>query len=233
MARNVVLGVLVDRCRKRYTGEGDELLDPTELKALISEYYAEMHALTAEKGARAFETEATITGNGSLTYALPTDWLSTIGVDFVISGTTGARRPVHGPIAVQERTHLVGLATGGPAFRFGLEGVGLALYPAPASGTYKHLYVPQPVDLSTAADATVVDLLNIYGEKFVIWGVASVAQHKGSTSQQRAIDEHKRASDQLEYWACLRALTQPSYRVPEDDCGRFGGHIDPFGRFRP
>ncbi len=216
MARNVVLSTLVTRCRQRYTGEGDDLLDVPELKSLISEYYADMHALIAEKGARYFESEATITANNSASYALPADHLSTIGVDRVLNGTTGPRVPVHGPIAVQERTRLVGLTSGGPAHYYGLEGPNIALYPVPASGTYKHLYVPQPADLSTSADATVVDLISIYGEKFVIWGVASVAQHKGSGSQQRAVDEHKKASDQLEYWACLRALNQPSYRVPDD-----------------
>lgn len=221
MALAFTLGTLVDRCRQRYTGQGDDLLDPPELKALIWEFYGEMHALTVEKGARAFESEATITANGAATYALPADHLTTIGVDAFLAGTTGPRRPVYGPIMVQERTRLMGLV--GQAAFFDLEGSNLALYPVPSSGTFRHIYVPQPVDFSAGADSTSVDLINIYGYKFIVWSVASVAQHKGSTSQQRAVDEAKRASDQIEYWACQRALTQPSYRVPEEG---FGGYFD-------
>jgi hypothetical protein len=228
MALSFTLGALVDRCQKRYTGQGDELLDAPELKELIFEYYGEMHALVVEKGARHFEAEDTITATGAATYALPANHLTTVGVDHILSGTTGPRRAVHGPIAAQERARLMSLVSvTGAARYFGLEGPNIALYPVPSSGTYKHLYVPQPVDLSTAADSTSVDLINIYGYRLVLWGVASVAQHKGSASQQRAVDEHKRASDQLEYWACQRALLQPSYRVQEDDCyddddGRYG-----------
>jgi len=216
MARAFTLGTLVQRCQQRASTQADDQsIDPPEWKALISEYYGEVHALLVEKGYRHFETEATITATGAASYPLPADWLSTLTVEFVLSGTTGPRRPVYGPIAVQERVQVIGL-TGSSAECYALEGSNLALYPAPASGTYKHLYIPQPVDLSTSLDSTVVDLVNVYGERLVIWGVASVALHKGSASQARAVDEHKRATDQLEYWATLRALTQPGRRVQED-----------------
>lgn len=217
MTRAFTLGTLVTRCRQRANQATNDLLDPNEWKALVSEYYGDMHALIVEKGARYFETEATITGNGSASFALPTDHLTTIGVDALISGTTGPRRPVYGPIAVQERARLMG--TSGAAIYFGLEGANLALFPVPSSGTYKHLYVPQPADLSLQADSFSVDLINIYGERFVIWGVASVALHKEAASQARAMVEHDKAMAQLEYWACLRALNQPSYRVQDEDDG--------------
>lgn len=215
MARAFTLGTLVGRCQQRADKENDSHIETPEWKALISEYYGELHALIVEKGARYFETEATITATGATSYALPADHLSTIGVDFVLNGTTGPRRPVYGPIAVQHRARLLGHE--GTALYFGLEAANIALYPVPSSGTYKHLYVPQPTDLSASGDSTSVDLINVYGEKFVIWGVASVALHKGSASQVRAVDEYNRASAQVEYWATLRALNQPSYRVQEDD----------------
>ena len=223
MARNILLSSLTARARQRWAGEGDNSIDVVELKALVSEFYAELHAAVSDKGARYFETEATLDLNN---LALPGDHLSTIGVDLVLSGTTGPRRPVWGPIGPSDRTYVIGLTTGGPAYFWAEEGASLALYPTPTSGTYKHLYVPQPTDLSTAADSTTVDCINIYGERLILWGVASVAQHKGSTAQQRAIDEHKRARDELEYWACQRSLGQPVYRVPSDvlnalRCGRW------------
>jgi len=226
MAKNVFLGSLKTRARQRGVAEGDGSIDPIELAALISEYYSELHALVSDKGARYFETEATITANGASGYALPSDHLATIGVDMVLSGTTGPRRPVWGPVGPADRTYLVGLNTGGPAYFWAEEGANLVLYPTPSAGTYKHLYVPQPTDYSTSADATSIDVINIYGERLILWGVASVIQHKGSASQQRAVDEYKRAHDELEYWACQRSLGQPRYAIPSDvldalRCGRW------------
>jgi hypothetical protein len=214
MALAFTLGTLVARCTQRFTGEGEGLVDPTEIKALIFEAYGEMHGLVVEKGSRHFENEVSITATGAATYALPTDHLSTVGIDAFLNDATGPRRPVYGPIMAQERTRLMGMT--GAAYFYDLEGSSIALFPVPASGTYRHIYVPQPVDLSTAADSTSVDLINIWGYKFVLWTVASVALHKGSSSQQRAVDEAKRASDQIEYWACQRAINQPSYRVPDE-----------------
>lgn len=223
MARLATMLTLVTRARQRWGSEGDQQLDDPEVKSLISDYYGELHALVSDKGARYFETEATLSLSN---LALPSDHFSTIGIDFVLSGSTGARRPVWGPIGPADRSYLVGLTTGGPACFWAEEGANIALYPTPTSGTYKHLYVPQPTDLSTAADATSVDLINIYGERLVLWGVASVAQHKGSVSQQRAVDEHDRARDELEYWACQRAAGQATYRIPSEvldaiRCGRW------------
>lgn len=218
MSRPVALGTIVTRCLQRGNKPAgdDGQIDTPEVKSIVSEYYGEMHALIVEKGAWYFTAEDTITATGAATYALPAAHLSTIGVDRVLSGTTGPRCPVHGPIAMQDRAALMGRT--GVAHLYGFEGATLALYPVPPSGTYRHLYVPQPTDLSSATDATSVDLIHIYGEKFVVWGVASVLLHRGESQQQRALDEYKRALDQLEYWASLRALTQPSYRVAEDDC---------------
>ncbi len=216
MGRSVLLGTLVTRCLQRGNKPvGDDAqIETPEVKSIISEYYGDMHALIVEKGAWYFTAEDTITATGAASYALPAAHLSTIGVDLVLSGTTGPRRPVCGPIAMQERSRLVGLT--GPADYYGFEGANLALYPVPSSGTYRHLYVPQPTDLSTSADSTSVDLINIYGEKFIVWGVASVLLHRGESNQQRALTEHEKALGQLEYWASLRAVTQPSYRVNED-----------------
>jgi hypothetical protein len=226
MARAITLGTLVTRCQQRANkvAADDGQIETPEWKALISEFYGVMHALIVEKGARQFEAETVITADGSATYALPSNYLTTIGVDAYLNGASGARRPVHGPIAMQERARLMGRH--GAAIRYGFEGTALALYPVPPGGTYVHLYVPQPTDLSTSTDATSVDLINIYGEQFVVWGVASVAMHRGESQQSRAVDEHEKARGQLEYWACMRALTQPSYRVADDECDDYRDPAD-------
>src|ERR1041384_4018872 len=119
MARNILLSSLTARARQRWAGEGDNSIDVVELKALVSEFYAELHAAVSDKGARYFETEATLDLNN---LALPGDHLSTIGVDLVLSGTTGPRRPVWGPIGPSDRTYVIGLTTGGPAYFWAEEG---------------------------------------------------------------------------------------------------------------
>lgn len=214
MGYPVTLGTMVTRCLQRAAREGDGQIDPTECKALISEAYGEVHALVTEKGAWYFRSEADVNLSN---LALPADHLTTIGIDYVLSGTTGPRRPVYGPLPPQLRPYFVGLSAG-PAQVWELAGSSLALFPGPTSGTYKHLYVPQPTDYSTGADATSVDFINVYGYTYVLWRVASIIREKGSEAQDRAIGEAERSKDQLEYWACQRAITQPSYRVPEDFC---------------
>lgn len=223
MAYSVPLGTMVTRCQQRAAREGDVQVESPEYKALISEAYGEIHALVTEKGAWYFRTEADI---NLANLALPADHLTTIGIDFVLNGSTGPRRPVFGPIPPQMRTYYIGLSAGGPAFVWEIAGASLALFPAATSGTYKHLYVPQPTDYSAGADSTSVDFINIYGYSFVLWRVASILREKGSEAQDRAIAEAGRAQDQLEYWACQRAITQPSYRVPEEMCAPYWDGVD-------
>lgn len=207
MALTFTLGALVRRCQQRANklAAEDGQIQTGEWKEMVSEYYADMHATVTANRARYFETEATITANGATSYTLPSDHMSTEAVSAVISGTTGARRNLWGPLPFERRAEFLGV--NGPADWFGFEGAGIALYPAPLSGTYKHLYVPQPTDYSAAPDPTLVDVINIYGLKFILWGVASIALHRGESSQVRAVDEITRAREQLETWATQRALS--------------------------
>lgn len=210
MALTIPIGTLVGRMKRRANRDGDDQIDDSEWKELLGEKYEELHALVSEKGARQFEKEVTL-NLADLT--LPTDFMSSIGVDFVLSGSTGPRRPLYGPITVQDRSYLVGLTAGDPAYCFGIEAGKLALYPAASSGTYLHLYLPQPTDYSSATDATLIDTLNTHGRRFLIWGVAAIAAHRGTEDQARALAEEKRARDDLEYWACTVALTHAPRRA--------------------
>ncbi len=209
MALSRTVGMLVTWCKQRADKESDPHI-ADDVKPLISELYGELHALTVEKGARYFETEATL---NLASLALPSDHLTTIGVDYVIDAA-GRRRQLK-RLPAQWRHAMLGRT--GEAFRYALEGANLALYPTPSTGTYKHLYVPQPTDLSAAADDTSVDLINIWGQKFLVWGVASVLLHKGEADQVRAVRERDAAQEQLEYWATQRALLDPNPRVVDDD----------------
>lgn len=219
MARSVTLGTLVTRCQQRCDREGDNSIGTSEWKALISASYARMHALVVDAGARLFQSEQTITADGSPSYALPADHLHTIGVDFVLDGA-GRRREL-AEIAVQERTDWIGNT--GDAYGFALVGSTIELYPKPSSGTYKHVYAPQPTDYSASADGTSVDVINIHGEEFIVWDVASVAQHKGEADQQRAMLERDRAKEELLVWATRRSLHNHARQVNRE----LGDSMDP------
>lgn len=212
MARSVALGTLVTRARQRADREEDGSISTNEWKSYISELYAELHKTV--RAARYFETEATITATGASSYALPSDHLETITIDLV--ATDGTRRCLT-PLLALERPRYTGLT--GTAYKYALEGSNVVLYPNPSSGTYKHLYVPQPTDYSGSADSTTVDVINIDGEKFILWGVASIAQHKSDANQQRAIMERDKALSELQAWAAERMLDNPKRfeKGPYDD----------------
>jgi hypothetical protein len=222
MALVRTMGQLLGLCQRRADKEGDDHVDDDEWKELISEVYGEMHAAVSDTGARYFETEADITANGSAVYALPEAHLSTVGVDYVVD-STGHRRELD-ELMVQERTLFAGET--GPAWLWSFTGTNIALYPKPSSGTYKHIYVPQPTDYSSVGNGTEIDLINIHGLKFLVWGVASIAMSKGDDNQQRALAERERALSDLVSWAVQRALTMPKRRVvTEEDLPR--GRISP------
>lgn len=208
MAMSITLGALVRICQQRADREGDSQLDSTEYKDLISEKYAEMHALVSEKDPTFFATEATLVLSN---LALPAGYMSTLSVDYVFDTATDRRRPLDGPVSVQDRVGLVGLS-GSVAIFFSIDATALALYPTVTSGTYKHRYLPQPTDYSGSSDATAVDVINVYGRQFIIWGVSAIARAKGGEDASFALSQEKRSYDQLEYWACQRALTHAPHR---------------------
>lgn len=213
MARTLTLGTLVTRCQQRAGLENDGHIggsDTTEWKSLVSEAYGEMYMLVAEQGSRYFETEATITATGATSYALPAGHMSTLAVDLV-ADTAGRRTPLL-EIMPQERTGVVGRV--GTAEMFALVGSTIELYPAPATGTYKHLYIPQPTDLSSEIDATSVDLINVYGQAFVIWSVKLKARDKSESDVQVSMREIERAAEGLRQWAQIRSFNTPRRQMP-------------------
>lgn len=209
MALTRTLTQLIGLCKRRSDKENDEHVDDDEWKELITEVYGELHSFVSETGARYFETEATISPDGSAQYALPSDHFSTVGVDRVTSAA-GARVPLD-ELMVQERV-VFGGATGDARF-WSFTGTNIRLYPTPSSGTYKHIYIPQPADYSSSAGSTSVDCINIWGLKFITWGVASIALHKGEVNQQRAVAERDAARLELTSWGVHRALAMPKRKM--------------------
>jgi len=210
MAFLVTLGELVTTCQQLANKEGDddEQIGVPEWKAHISAHYGRLHTTVADTGARYFETEATI---NLASLALPSDHKATIGVDLVLD-SAGRRRQLP-ELMIQERGCFAGLA-GGEAQAWSFSAGNLQLYPAtPTSGTYKHLYIPQPTRYNTAADATSIDVISTDGLEAITWGVAAVGLHRGESQQQRALDEAAAALGRVREWAVKRSLSEPKRQV--------------------
>jgi hypothetical protein len=203
MARNLTIATLITRCKQRCDREGDSHISDSEWQSLISEKYGELYLAVAESGMRYFETEATLTL--AATIALPSAHLATLGVDFVID-SAGRRRPLT-EIMHQERPQMLG-ETGEARF-YALVGQNIELYPLPSTGTYKHLYVPQPTDVSASATSTSLDVVTPDGETFLINAVAVPALGKSESDVRLARIERDEAKERLVEWARLRSFATP------------------------
>ena len=209
MARALAMSVIVQRAQRRCDRENDGSISTAEWKAMASEVYGELCAEINDTCCRYFETEATLAANGAASYDEPADILQLIGIDFIVD-SAGTRRTLN-PATIQERSKLAGRA--GDAYFYQHIDDQIVLYPNPTSGTYKVLYVPQPADLEASLDADLIDLVCPAGERFMIWSLAGLAQHKGEVNQQRAQGEVERARQDLRYWAANRNLVEPPLRT--------------------
>jgi hypothetical protein len=217
VAKSRLISAVIALCKDRANKVNDDSISRLTWLSYIHELYGEGHTLIVEKGARYFDTEASITATGAASYALPTNHLTTREIARVETGSS-RRYPVRRIRNTRHRTHMAG--TTGAASRYDIEAGNIVFYPNPSSGTYKHLYATQPTDLTAADDADNLDLICESFERFIVWGVAAIALHKGDANQQRAVGERERAREQLEYWATLRALEDnatPYTEGPEDE----------------
>ena len=213
MARTFTLGTLVTRCKQRCDMENQTLISTAEWKGMISSVYARLQAELVKAGLRYFETSHNLTTQST---ALPAGFLSSVGVDYVVSASTGERRALY-ELMHQERNLYRGQSAS-ESRAYALEGANIVLYPAPISGqTYVHTYVPQPTDLSGGADGDSVDVVTPDGEEFVIWGTAVLALAKEESDTAVARVERDEALARVMEWATLRSLSSSRRRLVADE----------------
>lgn len=218
MPRNITIATIVTRCKQRADRENDGHISDSEWKSYISEVYGrDVYSTVAESGLRYFETESTVSANGSASYTEPADHLATIGIDRVIDSS--GRRDTLREVMAQERSRWLGST--GDAVAYSLVDDKLVLFPNPSSGDYRWLYIPQPPDLSAASDVTNVDVVTADGEAVLLWGVTILAKGKSEEDASLAIREHARAREALAVWASLRAFSQPRIRQVMDGYGDY------------
>jgi hypothetical protein len=215
MARSVTLGTLVTRCQRRCDLQNQDSPSTSDWKGEIHLGYAELYGELAKPGVALFDTEAVITTDGGATYALPDGHLATIGVDYVVDAQ-GTRRQL-AELEVQERNWASG-QTGTEAIAYRPSGTNLVLYPTPPAGQeYRHVYVPDPPDLSAASDATVIEMATLDGENFLIWWVTAVVKETIGQNSQVAREEREAARERLQHWIAQRVFNSGRRRIVMDD----------------
>jgi hypothetical protein len=214
MARNLTTLQLVDRARVRADAENRDHISLANWKEFLSIAWGELYTMLVDSGLRYFESEDTITATGASSYALPSDFFQSIGVDRDIDGT---RREALTELMVQERNLL---RQTGTALSYAIIGTNVELFPTPGSGTYYHVYVPQPADISANADATNVDTVTPDGENFVINHMAAIALAREEADATFAISERERARENFKIWAAERSMNSPRRRQVQDSYSR-------------
>lgn len=222
MPRSLTVAQIVDRAQKRANMENSDLLSAAEWKQNLSQVFGELYEEVADSGMRYYETEATISTDGSASYALPDGHLSTIGIDYE---ENSGRRCELSESMIDERNRYTGSTSSDRAHRYALIGANISLYPTPPSGqSYVHVYVPQPTDLSEASDATSVDLINPSGEAFVVWGMSALAKAKEESDFRGDLMQKDRAMVRLKDWAMKRSLITPRRQMMDENL--YDDHYD-------
>lgn len=216
MARTVTLGTLVTRCQRRADLQNQDSPSTSDWKGEIHLAYAELYGELAKPGVGFFDTEEVIMTNGTDVYALPSDHLVTIGVDRVVDAA--GRRTQLVELEVQERNWSTGLVGAGEAKAFRLSGSNLIFHPNPLSGQeYRHVYVPQPTDLSAATDGTTIEMATLDGENFLIWSVVAVVKDTIGLDSRVAREEREACRERVQHWVAQRVFTSGRRRIVMDD----------------
>lgn len=216
MPRRQAFSVWRDRCRKRADKEFDEHIDNDEFGEFMSEVYGDLYHTVVDAWDRYFEVTHTITADGSASYDEPDDHLSTIGLDRIVDAA-GRREPLE-KLDAQERHKYAGET--GTAFAYMLVDDQIYLFPRPSSGTYELIYTPQPPDLTSYADGDLLDVVNVYGEQFLLHGVAALAKAKAEEDTRFHVARQEMAREKLLDWAIKRAAHDPHRRYngdPDED----------------
>lgn len=154
MARTVLVSEMVDMVQILVEDPLHKLATEANYVSRINRTAARLYRRYVEAEPDRYRTEVTITAgtglvNGTVaSYALPVDWLSTIGVDFA----NGNQRCQLRRLQEEERNDYVGQT--GTAVAFRDLGVNIVLYPTPLVGqTYTHIYIPTAPVLALVSDS--------------------------------------------------------------------------------
>lgn len=216
MPRRYALSTLRTRCQQHADLEHDGHIANPEWDSRMSEVYGELFMIVVDAGDEYFQTAHTITATGADSYDEPDDHLSTICFDRIVDAS-GRRVPLE-EIRAQDRHRFAGLT--GIARYWALVDDQIFLYPNPSSGTYELVYAFQPPDLATYVDGDKVDVVNIYGEQFMLHGVAARSKLKSESDMRGHLMLQEKSAQKLMEWSAQRALSNPRQFTDGEDFER-------------
>lgn len=203
MPRRKAFSFFMARARKLADKENDEHISATEVAECANEVYGDLCSLVSGGADAYFQSIHAFAADGSDSYDEPDDHFSTICLERV--ETSGARYPLTKLLA-QERHLFGGLTSGSCASAYSLIDDQIYLYPKPSSGNFELLYIPQPPDLTTYVDADDIDVVNVYGEQFFMYGVAALIKSKSEDDVRFFLNRQARAEEKLIEWAAQRSF---------------------------
>lgn len=223
MPRRKALSYWRTRIRKLADAESDLHVSDAEIDEGINEVYGDAYHLTVDGAIEYFQVTHSITADGSTSYDEPDDFLSRVSFERVES--SGARYPLR-RLQPQQR-HRFGAQTG-TAVAYSHVDDQLYLYPRPSSGTYELLYIPQPPDVTSYSDSDLLDVVCIYGEQFLVYGVAALVLSKSESDQQGWLARQQRAERKLMEWLPTQDFHGSNATVDIDGEPLDGFAEDPF-----
>ena len=204
MARTFTLLQLRTRARERADMVNSSFVTDSELNGYISASYAELYDILVQSGLVYFTpTTQTITGNGNETYALGADYYGTVRVDRL----EGSDYFPLDEYMITER-HDYENASGSKAVGYSIQGSNISLLPAPSSGTYRHIYIPAPTDLTASADSVTVDGVSGW-EEYIVVDAARKMLQKEESSTTGVERDLIRLKERIEEMAQNRAWSTP------------------------
>lgn len=139
------------RAKRLADMEGSSFVADAEWLDLINEGLAELHDIFVTKYEDYFLTSQAITlVAGTHSYALPSGYYKTRGVDLVSGGQSYTLRPFE----FRERNRAQGqMVVDGADYQYQIVGLNMRFVPTPqAAGTVTHWYVPSVTQLASASD---------------------------------------------------------------------------------
>lgn len=180
----------------------DAFVDDTELDGMINASYGLWHGMVAQAVPERFEAVDDITADGSASYALPADYYRTLAVEHVDS--QGERGDLS-RVMFRERNRFPQTTTG-RAIGYRLSAGNLVLIPAPASGSYKHVYVTNAEVLSAGGDS--FDGVNGW-EEWIVYDVAIKMLLKEEAEASTLIFERNRIEKEIRAVSFDRDMANP------------------------
>lgn len=204
MPRRKAYSYWAARGLKLADAEGDGHISPAELAECANEVYGDLYSLVCGGADAYFQTTYAFTATGAVSYDEPDDHLSTVCLELV--GSSGERTPIKKLLAQERYLYSPPVGLGNDAVAYSLVDDQIYLYPPPASGNYELLYIPQPPDLTTYIDTDKVDVVNVYGEQFFMYGLAALIKSKSESDVRFFLNRQQRAEEKLVEWAAQRSF---------------------------